>query len=441
MNGELTKECFTCAKVGLCAQTGVRQILSGFLCPLFTQVAEPIVLARSQMVQLYGLVPAARALLREAPDTNQEEFTSMSLEAPPQGTTYSERKKQLEIMSFMDVRILGAKTYKYKDGNDLIPVLDWDTTLQVDRKTESIEKVLQFELANNMIVPDAAAPQSNQQPQTQGVPQMSQPPFPPNGAPPMPAAFQPQGVPMQQPMPPAPPPGFPQPQQQAFQPQGAPQQTFQPPPAPFGMPPAPQMPQGMPQPSQMPQMPPQAPPQQQAPQQEAAPATTGKKKKSGAAVAPPPGAVPQQMPPQGMPQQAAPPQFQAPPAPQGFPQAPPQFQQPQGFPQGGPPPMMNPQPQVPQQAPQTAPAQVDLSPVLGLVDSVGKAVNNLGAAEADASKQLLTAVGELRQLMLAQLVALHHLYITDQRMATSIQGKNVNDVQSWMTYLSTYFPK
>src|SRR5512143_3834010 len=100
---EYNSECYTCAKASYCAVVTLPKAVGGFLCPLFTAVAEPVVEARAEMVRLYGLIPATRALLRS--ETEQEEVVEMSLEPPAQGTTYSQRKQQLEGGPFMEVRI------------------------------------------------------------------------------------------------------------------------------------------------------------------------------------------------------------------------------------------------------------------------------------------------------------------------------------------------
>lgn len=416
MSDGYLSECFTCSKVGHCSQSDVTKILHGFTCPLFTPVSEPVLFARSSMMQMYGGVPAARALLGRN-NHHQEEFYSMSFDLPPQGTTYSERKKQLEIMSFMDVRLLGTKRYKTADGT---PILDWNETLRVDRKNESIEKVLAFELANNLILPDAAgaAPTNNQ---PTGVPQMANPPMPP---------FQPGMVPPQQPMPmqpPAPPQPPMMPQQQPGMP-AAPQMA-----PPFGMAPQPPQPQGMPQPPMM--APPGAmPPPPATPQQaagEAQPAQTGGKRKkssAGAAAAPPPpppatmaAPPPQQyaqQPQMPMPQQPqVPAQPWGPPAQQGFAPPPPQVQQ-----------------QIPQQMPQQQAAAVDLTPLLAQIDAVGKAVNAVGEGTAK-------AVAELRNLQLVTLAALHHIYMGQSHLAQSLAGKDVGDLSKWIVYMQQYLPR
>jgi len=418
------QECFTCAKVGYCSKTDVQKILRGFVCPLFAPVTEPIIMARCSMIDQYGPIPAARAMLHRPPDANQEEHVQMTYDAPPaQGTTYADRRKQLEIMSFTEVRLLGNKRYKTADGQ---PVLDWDESLQIDRKSQSIEKILQFELVNGIIVPD-----NQQSTQPQGADQMAQQPvppqFPPNGAPQMPQAFQPPAPgaqPQQMPMPPNAPPMPPQMappmQQMAPPPMGPP--AFQPPPG-FA-------PQAGPGPMGTPQL-----PQTEAP----APQAGGKKKRnSGAAAAPPPapapgpGTPPQQPNAPMMAPPAGPPAFQ----PGGF--APPQqgFQQPQqpGF---APPQQQGFAP--PQAAPQPAPqAAVDLTPVLQLIDQVGKAVNALGAAEGE-------TLARLERNLQVLTIGVMHIYGSQTQLMQWLSGQNkadaVQDPTKFVEFLSQYLPR
>lgn len=417
---QVTEECFTCSKTGACSKTSMQAIVSGFVCPLFTYVPEPVVFARGRMMSQYGLVAAARALLNR-PTEPDEERIEMSLDLPPPGTPYSLRKKQLEVMSFQDVRNLGVMKYK---GPDHQPILDANATLHVDKRVESIEKVLQFELANHLIVPDAAS----QQP-TQGVAPMAQqmpfqpPMMPPQGVP-QPPNFQPQ----QMPMPPMP----------GGQPGQVPQMVM--PQAPFGLPPQP--PQGMPQQMMAPPPPPPVASPQQAAQagqeapQQAAP--TGGKKKRGSAAAPPPPPPPA---PQQQPQQMAPPQFQQPQQPAWTPPGVPQQAAPAQMPQQ----FQMPQPgfqQPPQQVPAPQGLSVDLSPVLGQIDLVGKAVNALGAADDNAQKQLLAVLGEIRSLIYVQVAALHHLYAIGQPgLAPTIAGKDVADVSKFIAYMQQYIPR
>ena len=417
MSGFLA-ECFTCTKTGQCSQTSVQKIVGGFCCPLYEQVPEPVVYARSRVMSQYGLVSAARALLMRPTEPDEESFT-MHYDRPPAGTTYSQRKQQFEGVAFIDVRNLGVMVYKNPDHT---PILDAGETLQVDRKAETIEKVLQFELANGIIVPDAAPTQSS----PTGVAQMAQQPFNPMMPPPPP----PNGAPQQMPMPPMP-------QQMPQQPQMVMPQ------APFGMPPMPQ--QGMPQqqmPPQQPMMPPPPPvasPQQAAQdpsQQQAAPAAGGKKKRGSAAAPPPPPPPPapqqQQAPQQGFqPQQTW--------APPGVPQqVAPQQQMPFQMPGQMPAPQQQPVFQQPQQG---APVGVDFTPVLQQVDLVGKAVNALGAADQESLKQLTGILAEIRMLLYVQVAATHHIYMGQAHLAPSLSGKDVTDVSKFLGYMQQFIPR
>jgi hypothetical protein len=321
---------------------------------------------------------------------------------PTPGTTTSQRRQQLDIMSFMDVRVLGTQVYKGPDGNYILSLAE----VAAGHDREAIkQRILDFEIANSLVVQDQPTQQFTQ---PQGAPQMTQPFQPPNGAPP------------QQPMPPQQyaPPQFQQPQ--------------------FAMPPqAPPPPVASPQQAAAVGGPPEAP------------AEGGKKRGRGpgkaaaGAAAPPPPPPPA---PQGMqggyqpPQQFQPPaqQFaqpapfqQAPPqAPQGF--TPPQFAaQPQPATFQAPPPQ--------QQVPQAAPApQQDL---VGEIRAVGQAV----AANAQANLNLVTELRKevegLKNLNLSLVAALHHLYITSPQLAGSVQGKDVGDAAKFLAYLAAYLPK
>jgi hypothetical protein len=98
---------------------------------------------------------------------------------------------------------------------------------------------------------------------------------------------------------------------------------------------------------------------------------------------------------------------------------------------------------MPQQAsmPTAPPAQVDLTPVLGLVDSVGKAVNNLGAADAESAKAILQALGEVRNLLMVQVVGLYHLHLANERIAPVLPQQGVKDPATFITYLNQWSPK
>lgn len=398
------QECFNCAKVGACAQTSTGLILRSFVCPLFALVDGTVVLARETMLNMYGPVAAARSLLRRPNDPSNEEQLEMSTVPPPPGTTYSERKKQLEVMPFMDVRILGIHTYKDQNRN---PILSASESLAINQREVSIQKILDFEAANNFIVPDQNAAQQGAEQMTQPF----QPPMPPGV--PMPGQQAP-AQPMPTPQMPAPPFGMaPMPQPgmpPTFQPQQAPPQQMPPPPMPMAAPPA--------------------PPAQAAQAADGqAPAPTGKRKR-GAAAAPPPPAPP------------------APPVPQSpsqFP--PPMMQMPTSFqaPQMGPPapqPMQfaPPQMQAPVPPASNGVAGVDFGPVLQLVDQVGKGMNAMGAAEQESLKQITSLLSEVKELLKVQLAALHHIYMTNSQLQQSVAGKDVGDAKKFIEYMKPYIP-
>lgn len=409
-----THECLSCEHIEHCSETNVRRLLDGYLCGLYKEVADPVVVARYEMIFRYGPKPAAFALLKREPDpTNKEECQTMGPWDPPApGTTYSERKKQLEVMTFMDVRVLGAKKYVNAEGQ---PVLDWDESRRQDRKNDSITKVLDFELSNGFIVPDGGAVQT---PQLEGTSQMANNPYQPGNG--------------------AVPPGVP----------GIPQQVA--PPAPNMQPPVPQIPAGVSPPTMpygmAPQVPPGATPPVQPPQQEAAP--TGKKKgkgaSAGAAAAPPPPPPPSNPQP-GQQFMTASPQPPAPPP--GF-----QAQQPQQFSPppvpgtpnwGAPAPVMT-APPVPaaQQAAPVGGAPVDLGQVLQLIDSVGKAVNAIGQAQDTRAAALDQALEKISNLLLVQVAAIHHIYLSTPPLGQALQqsGKTLADVNQFITYMQQYLP-
>jgi len=172
-----------------------------------------------------------------------------------------------------------------------------------------------------------------------------------------------------------------------------------------------------------------ATPQQAAQPVEAAP-TQGKKKK-GAAAAPPPPPPPSNPVPGG------------PPA--GFQQVP---MQPapgwQPAPVMAAPPMVAaPQPTW-QQPPPVAPPQAmgaDLTPVLQLVDQVGKAVNGLGAVQDEKMKALAGALESMKTLLLVQVAALHHIYLGQPHLAQSLQNKDVGDINKFIAYMQGFLPR
>jgi hypothetical protein len=429
MNESYNQECLTCAKIGYCAQLTIPKLLGGHVCPSFVAAAVPVIQARVAMVEKYDPVTAARALLNRTDKHSQEESIEMSLDAPTPGTTYSDRKKQFEIMPFMDVRLIGNKKYRYEDGT---PILDWDATLHTDSRQVSIEKVLQFELDEGFIVPDGAE-QSTQQPQ-QGVQQMANPYMPPNGMP-QPNMMQPPGAPPPMPMPGGAPPGM-------MMPTMAPPMAPPPPQAaPYGM--APMAPPGAPPPVASPA---QAAAVAQGVSPDAAPQTTptGRKKRgsaAAAAAAPPPAAPPA---PPGQPQQYAQPapnQY----APQAVPATPWGGMQPPGLPPAIPAPMSMSAPMAPVAPPQQVapPPGADTGMILQRLDALGQAVGAVGNAAQEGTKQSLAAVNELKSILLINTATLWYLCLSNSSIMSDV-AKNGGDLRTFdgfVAYMQRYVPR
>lgn len=66
----LRGDCLSCSKLGQCQTTSVEKVLEGFTCWLFDPAQEPVAMARWNMMQQVGEVPAARAMV--AHTTQQE---------------------------------------------------------------------------------------------------------------------------------------------------------------------------------------------------------------------------------------------------------------------------------------------------------------------------------------------------------------------------------
>lgn len=70
-------ECLACTKIAGCGATSVERVLNSFTCPLFEAVIEPVYMARVTMMEKYGDVSAACAMLQRPPeeeeDTNEGE--------------------------------------------------------------------------------------------------------------------------------------------------------------------------------------------------------------------------------------------------------------------------------------------------------------------------------------------------------------------------------
>jgi hypothetical protein len=374
------------------------------------------------MAQQYGFVTAARALLGK-PVVEKEEVVVVTMPSP--GTTASARRQQLDIMSFMDVRTLGTQVYKGPDGNFILSV---NEVLAGHNRDEIKQRVLDFEIANGLVVQDA--PNTQQPTQPQGAPPMAQP-FPtPPGAPPqqMPPQYQPPQPPQFQPQP-----GGYMPQPGGY----APQQ----------MPPAPPPP-----PIASPTQAAQAAAPQEAPQEGGKKRGRGPNKAAAGAAAPPPPPPPAAPPQQ---QYAPPPQQQAYP-PQQFAGPPPQYQPPQGPPQqfavpapfqqpqmGGAPPQYQPPAQqapapVPQQQAPAAAPQIDIGPLLAEVRAVGQAINS-------SAQGTNAQIAELKVALATQTVALMHIYGAQAQLGQWLAGQNKGDVlmdpKKFVEFLSQFLPK
>jgi hypothetical protein len=205
---------------------------------------------------------------------------------PNTGTTFSQRRAELDQIRFVAIRNMAYMLYTTQpDPNQPPkPLMTYNESLALDR--DEVKKiVLQFELQNGLIQPDGteveyfSAPSAQQQGAPMATPPSAYPPPPPGyaqpgvppGHQPPPAAAIPPGYAQPTPVPQAPPPS-------AAAAAGYPAQS-QPPPGP----PAQQY------------APPQGGPPQQGPQQgEPPPAPKGRKRAQpqGGAVAPPPAAPP-----------------------------------------------------------------------------------------------------------------------------------------------------
>lgn len=64
-------ECLACKKVQTCTETSIQRLKSGYTCPLFEEVPEPVYTARYDLIQMYGEEMALRAIMNRA--TKEEE--------------------------------------------------------------------------------------------------------------------------------------------------------------------------------------------------------------------------------------------------------------------------------------------------------------------------------------------------------------------------------
>lgn len=303
---------------------------------------------------------------------------------PAPGSTYAQRKAEIEGSTFIHIRNLVLHIYKKPDGN---PLMDYTATLG---NREDVRKtVLQFELVNGLIVPDGTEGQSDEAAQ----PQQSHPPTQ-------------QQVPMSNPMPaPIPPAATPAQAVQVAQPT-APQGDVQ----------------------------------------AAGPTKTkrayNKSAGNGAAVAPPPAAPPAMpaatpgyVPPQQPPPQTAPVHQQIPFNPGALP--PQQVFQPSTQVQQTIPQVSTAQPAGPEKGPTSQEIKL-------LGDGISEHLDNefarIGALLdlvknfQDASvKQLSSEVSSLKNTQLQILTCLHHLYLSHPTLgAGAVEARTLTDFQTYL---------
>ena len=353
--------------------------------------------------------------------------------APKPGMLASQRKAELDAARFVAVRNLAYMIYQKPDGTPLMTYQETLDNRELVKNAVIAHEISMGHLQNDLGTSLAAPPQQPQMIPQNGAQMSAQPPMqqpmqfqPQQAAAPMsPAQFAqapmmpaaPQMAPQQ--FAPQPPPAQPT-QQFAPQPQFAPQAQF----------PQQQMmpPQMMPQQQQFPQMQPTPMAAPAAPPMEAAP-VTGKKRRAAAgnSVAPPPQAsmaVPPGMTPAPVPAQpAAVPVMQ-------FTPAAPAPAQPQFVPQS------------PMQSMQAAPQgqAVDLSAIIGKIDSLGKGLeiaagNSHNAVES--VNRMKAELGDLRQLVTQTLVCLHHMYLSHPSLSGATEGK-AGTLQDFQKFLQKY---
>ena len=65
-------DCLSCCKVDICSATSVERILTSYTCVLFEAIPEPVYRARVQLMEQYGEVATATALLKRPPQITQQ---------------------------------------------------------------------------------------------------------------------------------------------------------------------------------------------------------------------------------------------------------------------------------------------------------------------------------------------------------------------------------
>jgi len=103
---------------------------------------------------------------------------------------------------------------------------------------------------------------------------------------------------------------------------------------------------------------------------------------------------------------------------------------------------MQPQQQVPQQQPQAV--GIDLGPVIARIDDLGKGVM-IAANNADNATKNVAAlkadIDDVKNTMLQLLTAVHHMYLTNQTLATQLgpdQMKGISTLNDFRSYLQKY---
>lgn len=65
-------DCLSCTRLGRCSQTNLQKVLKDHTCVMFEPVEQPVFMARVSSMELYGTVPAVRAML-DVPDELPDE--------------------------------------------------------------------------------------------------------------------------------------------------------------------------------------------------------------------------------------------------------------------------------------------------------------------------------------------------------------------------------
>lgn len=74
-------ECLACKKVESCMETSISKLKSGYTCPLFEEVAEPIYTARYNLICQFGEEMALRAIMNR--ETKEERNDTTNSQGSP----------------------------------------------------------------------------------------------------------------------------------------------------------------------------------------------------------------------------------------------------------------------------------------------------------------------------------------------------------------------